>query len=156
MKIKYIESSIEDWKEEFTFFHKTKVRFSETDMFGHMNNTVPFTYFEEARFEFFKHLGYNQDFQQSEVIPVVADLQCDFLRQVYFGEELTIGVNIDKFGTSSMDIHYLAENISGQLCFVGRGSMVQISKRTGKSAPWNEEDKKKMLEVMNSKESNHI
>ena len=46
-----------NWREEFSFKVPVKVRFSETDMFGHVNNTVPFTYFEEARMEFLKSIG---------------------------------------------------------------------------------------------------
>ncbi|WP_369678806.1 acyl-CoA thioesterase [Planococcus faecalis] len=33
-----------------------QVRFSETDMFGHVNNTVPIAYFEFARIEFMKEM----------------------------------------------------------------------------------------------------
>jgi acyl-CoA thioester hydrolase len=51
-KINYIDEFTE-WEETFTFSHSIKVRFSETDMFGHLNNTVPFVYFEEERIQFF-------------------------------------------------------------------------------------------------------
>jgi len=42
-KISYIDN-FEQWAAEFDFFIPIKVRFSETDMFGHLNNTVPFIY----------------------------------------------------------------------------------------------------------------
>jgi acyl-CoA thioester hydrolase len=141
-RISYIDN-FSDWQKEFSFSHPVKVRFSETDMFGHVNNTVPFSYFEEARIEFFKSKGFMQEWLKSEndTIPVVADLQCDFLAQVYFGETLKIYVKATKVGTSSIDLHYMGQNENGSVCFVGRGTMVQMSKSTGKGSPWTDEMK---------------
>ena len=41
MRVNYIED-LTKWAEDFTFYSEVRVRFSETDLFGHMNNTVPF------------------------------------------------------------------------------------------------------------------
>ncbi|UXH44196.1 acyl-CoA thioesterase [Rossellomorea vietnamensis] len=141
----YIED-IETWQQEFSFSIHIKVRFSETDMFGHMNNTVPFTYFEEARIEYLKHIGFMQDWVKPEhdTIPVVADLQCDFVKQVFFDETLKVYVKADRVGRSSVDLHYMGLNEEEQVCFTGRGTMVQISKETGKGVPWTEEMKSKL------------
>ncbi|UTE76538.1 thioesterase family protein [Rossellomorea sp. KS-H15a] len=141
----YIED-IETWQQEFSFSIHIKVRFSETDMFGHMNNTVPFTYFEEARIEYLKHIGFMQNWVKPEhdTIPVVADLQCDFVKQVFFDETLKIYVKADRVGRSSVDLHYMGLNEEEQVCFTGRGTMVQISKETGKGVPWTEEMKAKL------------
>jgi acyl-CoA thioester hydrolase len=147
-KLNYIED-FKAWEEEFIFFHPIKVRFSETDMFGHLNNTVPFTYYEEARIEFFKSKGFMQDWvkRDNETIPVVADLQCDFLSQVFFDEEIKIYVKAASIGHSSVDLHYMGKKADGSICFAGRGTMVQISKKTGKGVPWT----KDMKELLRSK-----
>ena len=137
MRAAYIED-VQQWMNEFEFFVKVKVRFSETDMYGHLNNTVPFTYFEYARIEFFKSIGLMNNWTDKgkDTIPVVADLQCDYLKQVYFDEELQIYVKIASIGTSSIDIHYIAKNDKNQPVFTGRGAIVQISRNSGKSVPW--------------------
>ncbi|MEI5905604.1 thioesterase family protein [Bacillus spongiae] len=144
-KISYIDNIIE-WRNEFEFFKPVTVRFSETDMFGHMNNTVPFVYFEQARIEYLKSLHFMQEWIKptNDTIPVVADLQCDFLQQVFFGDELNIFVKASKIGTSSVDLHYMSVNRKNEICFVGRGTIVQISKKTGTAIPWTEEMKEKM------------
>ncbi|PLS16916.1 hypothetical protein CVD28_14780 [Bacillus sp. M6-12] len=141
-KITYIPN-IEEWEQTFKFYNEVKVRFSETDMFGHLNNTVPFTYFEEARIEFFKSLGLMQDWVSSnnETIPVVADLQCDFLKQVFFDETLLVYVKANNVGSSSVDVHYMGKKQDGTICFTGRGTMVQISRYTGKPVKWTDEAK---------------
>lgn len=141
MRINYIDD-FKKWEEEFSFFVEVSVRFSETDMYGHLNNTVPFTYFEYARIEYFKEVAFtNWSNANSEVIPVVADLQCDYLRQVFFDEKLKIYVKANKIGTSSVDIHYMVKNEKGEICMTGRGAIVQINKKTGKAVPWTEEEK---------------
>lgn len=139
-KTNYIDDIV-SWEEEFEFYHEVKVRFSETDMFGHLNNTVPFTYFEMARIDFFKSQGFMQDWvkPENETIPVVADLQCDYLSQIYFDEDLKIYVKANSIGNSSVDLHYMGKKEDGSICLAGRGTIVQISKRTGKSVPWSEE-----------------
>ena len=141
-KISYI-MDMKEWMEGFSFRYLIKVRFSETDMFGHLNNTVPFTYFDQARIEYFKSLGFMQDWvdTKNETIPVVADLQCDYLRQVFFDENITIMVKAASVGNSSVDIHYLGMREDGTPCFVGRGTVVQISRNTGKPVAWTDEMK---------------
>jgi acyl-CoA thioester hydrolase len=143
-RINYIDD-FHEWKKGFSFYQEVKVRFSETDLFGHMNNTVPFIYFEQARIAFFKEKGFMQEWVNKEydTMPVVADLQCDFLAQVYFDERLRIYVKANEVGNSSVDLHYLGTRPDGSSCFTGRGTIVQISKKTGKSVPWTEEMKEK-------------
>lgn len=147
-RINYIDH-FDEWKSGFSFYQEVKVRFSETDMFGHLNNTVPFVYFEQARIAFFKEKGFMQEWvkQEHDTMPVVADLQCDFIAQVYFDEPLKIYVKVNGIGNSSVDLHYLGIRKDGSPCFTGRGAMVQVSKKTGKSVPWTDEMKDKLRNV---------
>lgn len=141
MRISYIED-MKMWEKEFTYSYPFIVRFSETDMFGHLNNTVPFTYFETARINYFKHIGWMSDWMnaKTETIPVVADLQCDFLKQVFLDEHIDVYVKAGKVGNSSIDLHYMGKNQHGQIVFTGRGTIVQISRHTGKAIPFDEEN----------------
>ncbi|TWT08980.1 thioesterase family protein [Planomicrobium sp. CPCC 101079] len=142
MKAKYIDD-FESWKKGFSFSVPVQVRFSETDMFGHVNNTVPITYFEFARIEYMKELGLMQNWLagESKLFPVVADIQVDYTQQVYFDEKLNVHVKIDSVGNSSVDVHYWVTNEKEETCFTGRGAMVQISKETGKGHPWSKQEK---------------
>ncbi|SER88970.1 thioesterase family protein [Psychrobacillus sp. OK032] len=142
MRASYIED-VASWEKEFSFYVEVSVRFSETDMYGHLNNTVTFAYFEYARIEYFKHINLMSDWlnPKGEKIPVVADLQCDYVKQVFFDEKIRIYVKVDKIGSSSVDIHYMAKNEKGEIVFTGRGSIVQIDKKTGKGSSWNEEER---------------
>lgn len=145
MRAAYIHSA-EEWMKGFSFSTQVRVRFSETDMYGHVNNTVIFTYFEYARIEYLKALGLmftNKNGQDN--LLVVADLQCDYMQQVFFDEVLTIYVKTESVGNSSMDLHYLVKNERDEVCFTGRGTLVQLNQQTGKGAPLLEEQKKLLL-----------
>ncbi|HLR53792.1 MAG TPA: thioesterase family protein [Pseudogracilibacillus sp.] len=143
-KFSYIED-MKVWRQEFQFYIPIKIRFSETDMFGHMNNVSPFIYFEEARIDFMKHVGIFNLSTEPESVPIVADLQCDYQKQVYFDEHLKLYVKVDNVGNSSMDIHYMALNQQEDICFTGRGKIVNINPTTGKPIPLTEEVKEKVL-----------
>src|SRR5690625_775460 len=88
----------ERWKEEFSFSIDIPIRFSETDMFGHVNNISPFIYFEQARIEFLKKAKLFTTLDGEQSIPVVADLQCDFLKEIFFGETLEVYVKTAHVG----------------------------------------------------------
>ncbi|MGM9988581.1 MAG: acyl-CoA thioesterase [Bacillaceae bacterium] len=146
VRAKYIED-FETWSNEFQYYREISVRFGETDMFGHLNNTVPFIYFEEARTKFFEQIGF-MDVCFDENYPgivVTADLQCDYVKQVFYGETLRVYVKVAKLGNSSVDLHYKTVNQKDELCFVGRGLIVHVGKTTGKSIPWPAEWREKML-----------
>lgn len=145
-KAAYI-NDLEKWRAGFHFNTQVRIRFSETDQFGHMNNTVPFVYFEEARIEFMKHLGFFlHKNKEQKVVPVVADLQCDFHRQLYFDDTLDIYVKADHIGNTSFDLHYLAVNQDGDIALTGRGRLVQVDSVTGKSVPLDEAFKEKLAD----------
>lgn len=149
MKANYIDN-FQEWEKGFSFFSEVRVRFSETDMYGHMNNTISFTYFEQARIDYFRHLGIlmpSVGEEDVKSIPIVADLQCDYVKQVFFDDVLRIYTKVAQVGNSSMDIHYLAKNQKDEICFTGRGTIVQMDPRTGKSVPISEEEKTKLNQL---------
>ncbi|MCH7322296.1 acyl-CoA thioesterase [Solibacillus sp. MA9] len=145
MRATYIQEP-QEWAAEFTFSTTVKVRFSETDMYGHVNNTKVFAYLEYARMEYYKALGFdlsNEAINQNML--VVADIQCDYLKQVFYDETLTIYVKTASIGNTSMDLHYLVKNEKGDVCYTARGTLVQLNYETGKGVPFLEEQKKLLL-----------
>ncbi|MEN2467640.1 thioesterase family protein [Ornithinibacillus sp. FSL M8-0202] len=147
-KISYIED-FEAWKAEFTFFIPIRIRFSETDMFGHVNNVSPFIYFEEARIEYLKSVGLFDNASSAEGIPIVADLQCDYHKQLYFQDSLRIYVKAAHVGNTSFDIHYMGVNQKEEVCLTGRGRIVYINPESGRPIKLGEEIKDKLMMVTN-------
>lgn len=142
-KYAYIED-MATWRDEFSFSIDVHIRFSETDMFGHMNNVSVFTYFEEARIEFMKHIDLFKIKGNHDEVPIVADLQCDYHAQVFFDETIQLYVKAAELGRSSIDLHYMAVKKDGTICFTGRGKLVKVNVSTGKSTPLTETEKSKL------------
>lgn len=113
------------------------VRFAETDAYGHMNNRVPFVYFEDVRTLMLEETGYSIE---DDGIVVVADAQCNYIQQVYPRARLAVYAYPMQVGTASCDVHYAAFDEKGELAFTGRTSMVQID-TSGKAVPWRTEYK---------------
>ncbi|RFA34956.1 hypothetical protein CAI16_09520 [Virgibacillus dokdonensis] len=131
MRISYIDN-LNEWSKTFSFSIPVTIRFSETDLFGHMNNTTVFIYFEQARIEFLKAAGVFDGNTNTEGIPVVSDLQCDFLKQLYFDQTIQVYVKAHHVGRSSVDIHYMVLDDKQEIALTGRGRLVYIHAKTGK------------------------
>lgn len=143
--VSYIED-LTKWQSEFSFYIPIKIRFSETDMFGHVNNVSAFIYFEEARIEFLKSVGlFQNEGSNDEGVPIVADLQCDYHKQIYFNEKMWLYVKVSHIGNTSLDIHYMALNDKDELCLTGRGRLVYIDPKSGKSIQLSSTMKEKLL-----------
>lgn len=142
VKATYI-GDFEEWSAGFTYAAPLTVRFSDLDMYGIVNNAVIISYLEYARIEYLKQLGLMNDWMdvKNPVAPVLADIQCDYVKPIQYDEKLLIYVKVEKFGTSSVDIHYLGKNAMEEVVFTGRSTMVQIDKKIGKGSPWSEVEK---------------
>ncbi|QUW22570.1 acyl-CoA thioesterase [Sporosarcina sp. Marseille-Q4063] len=142
MRANYIED-YNTWAEEFKFSASLTVRFSDIDLYGIVNNSVTISYMEFARIEYFKHIGLMSDWlnPEGEKIPVVADVQCDYLKPITYNENLRIFVKPNSIRNSSVDLHYMAKNENDEILFTGRGTLVQINRQSGKGTPWSEKEK---------------
>lgn len=148
-RIPYIHD-MSEWEKSFSFCCPVKVRFSDTDAFGHVNNTKVFLYLEEARVEFFNKLGLMKTWAnpKTENIIVTLDAHCHYLKQMFFGEQLKVYVKINHIGNTSVDLHYMIKNENDEICLTSRGLIVQVAKSTGKSVPWSEETKEKFKKYL--------
>ncbi|WP_312470284.1 thioesterase family protein [Neobacillus sp.] len=126
----YIEPSLDEWLNRFHFTTEIKVRLSETDMSGHVNNTSYFVYFEQARTEYLNSLG----FYQGDVRAVTADLLCHFHGEAFFPSTLVVGVRAAKLGNKSIDLeYYIKSSVDQKLVATGRGALVIMDKKTKQS-----------------------
>ncbi|MCM3763813.1 thioesterase family protein [Neobacillus niacini] len=126
----YIEPSLDEWLKLFKFKTEIKVRISETDLSGHVNNTSYFVYFEQARAEFLECLG----FYQENIGAVTADLVCHFHGEAFFPNTLVVGVRVAKLSQKSMDLeYYIQSSREHRLVATGRGALVMMDKTAKKS-----------------------
>ena len=104
------------------FIEKIAPRFSETDVLGHINNTVLPVWFEAARVPIFKFFTPNLDPHQWRLI--VAKIEVTFKGELFYGQEVEIKTMIEKIGSSSFVILQQAWQ-HGQCCAEGKTVMVR-------------------------------
>lgn len=80
----------------YFFEASIKPRFSETDMRGHINNTVIPVWLADGRAALFREeLG-------SKVPTMVVNLNVDFMRELHWGELVTVRTAVARIGNSSI------------------------------------------------------
>jgi acyl-CoA thioester hydrolase len=108
------------------------VRFYETDALAHVSNTVLAGWFEAARMPVFKLFTPELDLQNWPLI--LASYNIDFLRQIFYGKDVTVKTGISRIGGSSFDVYQQVWQ-SGELSASGTTTMVHFDYNTQKSAP---------------------
>jgi acyl-CoA thioester hydrolase len=129
----------------FPFSIKQNVLWGEMDAFGHINNVVYFRYFESGRVHFFNKTALWQTFLDEQVRIVVVKLECNYIQEIIFPEEIEILVAIKEVGNSSIKVHQVVKSSTKNIIFAhGEGIIVGTDPNTGKSKPWSEKLKNKL------------
>jgi acyl-CoA thioester hydrolase len=81
-----------------TYRTDIQVRFNDTDMLRHLNNTAYALYAEQARVEFFRSLG------MGRITLILAHISLDFRKQVTFGDKVHVETKVGKVGNSSVTL----------------------------------------------------
>ncbi|MGE5505131.1 MAG: acyl-CoA thioesterase [Actinomycetota bacterium] len=86
---------------DFPYHVAIQTRWSDNDMFGHVNNVEYYRFFEIAVAEFL--MGpCGLDLFKAAVIPFAAESLCRFRRPLSWPEKVTAGLKIEHLGTSSL------------------------------------------------------
>jgi acyl-CoA thioester hydrolase len=111
------------------------VRWGDMDFYGHVNNTVYFRYFEQARVEWIEQMDFRVDPGQGEG-PVVINASCTFLIPVNYPATVIVKVFAGEPGRSSVMTWYeLYVEGDERLFAEGAAKVVWMNMGTGKSVP---------------------
>jgi acyl-CoA thioester hydrolase len=99
----------------FNMFTPVTIRFSDTDMLGHINNVATAAYFEAARCEIFYKLmadgGLTKRGEKARIDFVLARVAIDFKKEFFYPGTVEVGSRFVRLGTRSI--------VSGYGLFVG-------------------------------------
>lgn len=87
-----------------TFSTPIELRFSDLDLYGHVNSVVYFSYLETARVKLFK--DFFRELTEKQIFTLVARAECDYRLPILFGDQLIVSVVVARIGTSSFDLDY--------------------------------------------------
>jgi acyl-CoA thioester hydrolase len=128
------------------FTHRLTVRFRDCDALGHVNNAVYFTYLEQARIAWWRHLGglLEQPLEGTRgstiglpgADTIIAHAECDYRAPAYMNDDLDIQLTLGASGRSSFTLHYAIVNAAtGQPIAGGKTVSVTFDYATGRSIP---------------------
>ena len=111
------------------------VRWGDMDAYGHVNNTVYFRFFEQARCEWIEHMGFRVSPEEATG-PVIINASCTFLAPVNYPATVIINMYAGDPGRSSVMTWYeLFIEGEERLYAEGAAKTVWMDMRSGKSAP---------------------
>lgn len=110
------------------------IRWSDCDSMKHVNNAKYFTYVEQARMEWFVEIMERLPADYKATSPVVAALNMNFAKPIYFPSVVNVRISASDAGRSSFKLTheiYVGED----LCAHGACTIVWIDLATNKSIP---------------------
>ncbi len=108
------------------FTYRLTVRFRDCDLYGHVNNAVYFTYFEQTRLAWWRSLGGTTGFPGAGTVIVHAE--CDYRAPAFVHDELDVHLTLLNIGRSSVAIAYEIVNAgTGQRIAEGRTVNVTVT-----------------------------
>jgi acyl-CoA thioester hydrolase len=115
--------------------YKPEIRFVDMDAMGHVNNSVYFTYLEQARIDYFKALRADHwDWVEEGV--VVAKNELNYIQPIFFGDDVTIVTQCSHVGSKSLTLSssvYRDKDGKRDLCAQGACVLVCFNHRTQSS-----------------------
>ncbi len=134
--------------QDFPFSTTIAKRWSDLDEFGVINNAVYFTYFEEARIQFFSRF---LDWNWQEVGIVVANANIDFRFPLRLQDDPKIFVRCIKIGNSSLVLHNVLATTENDMLKVfaeATFTMVCFDFKQQKTAPITEKVKQQLTALL--------
>lgn len=125
----------------FTSETKIRVRYAETDQMGVVYHSNYFPYFESARAESIRQLGFTYaDMEKMGVIMPVVDVHCKYLRPARYDDLLTIKTVLKELPLHhKIEFHHEVYNEGGQLLVAGKVTLYFVEagsmKKTGMPQP---------------------
>ena len=125
---------IKQLKKEYPVVLGQDIIWGDMDAFGHINNTVYFRYFENARIEYFNRVGVLEQKEQLGVGPILANTSCNFRIPLEHPDHIHICarsrvLSPKKFG---MEFAVFSEKYSG-IAAEGEGLIVYYDYAKGES-----------------------
>lgn len=95
-----------------TFRHRmpVQIRFNDVDGFGHVNNNAYFSFYDLGKVDYLHSvLGLYE--AGHDVIPVIANINADFLHPIFLGDEIVVETCVSHVGTKSFTLTQQAVNV---------------------------------------------
>ena len=122
------------------------IRFSDIDAVGHVNNAIYLTYFEVARFNYWREI-INWNLRENGVI--VGRSEVNYLKPITLDDEIVCYVRTTRIGNSSFDMMHLLVKITPngeEICTTGKTVCISYDYNANKSVSIPKPQRQRMIE----------
>ena len=122
-------------RDRYPHFLSIQTRWSDNDIYGHVNNVTYYSYFDTVVNCFLIDQG-GLDIETDSVIGVAVETMCKFDKPLAYPEVLEAGLRVGKLGNSSVryEIGIFQEG-AAEAAAMGHFVHVFVDRATGKPAP---------------------
>ena len=111
-----------------------RVRYAETDQMGYVYYGNYATYYEVARVESLRNLGFSyKSLEEEGILMPVTENKSKFIRPAKYDDLLTINVMVKKFPTNRITFEYEIYNERKKLINLGETILAFVDKKTGRA-----------------------
>jgi acyl-CoA thioester hydrolase len=119
----------------FAHVSPIQTRWSDNDVYGHVNNVTYYSYFDTAVNGWLIDHG-ALDIHLGDVVGYVVDTSCSYFSPVAFPDRLQVGIRVAKLGRSSVRYELGVYRDDDELpVAAGHFVHVYVDRATGRSAP---------------------
>ncbi len=120
---------------DFSHVTPVQLRFNDIDILGHLNNVVYFSLYDLAKAHYMQTVMKGQmNFQRVE--SVIANINCSYIKQIKFGEEIEVLTRCIHIGEKSFTLRQcLVETGTREIRSICDTVMVSFDPETARSAP---------------------
>ncbi|WP_309133556.1 thioesterase family protein [Cellulomonas sp.] len=122
-----------------------QVRWSDVDLFGHVNNAAFLRYLDDARFALFPRMGVDEAGAMTASLLVVVKHEIDYVAPIRFRlAPVVVEVWVPRLGRSSVDFAYEVLDGDGPgagVALRARSRMVQLDRATHSPRPFTDEER---------------
>ena len=135
-------------RSDYSYFHSITTRWSDNDIYGHVNNVVYYSYFDTVANQYLIEFA---DFKpiSNTIIGVVVHSNCTYIKPIAYPDIIEAGLTVKKLGNSSVTygigIFKQGENTP---CAYGEFIHVFVNRKTKQSTSIPEEIKKVLQQLL--------
>lgn len=111
-------------RQEFSYFVPLTTRWSDNDIYGHVNNVTYYSYFDTTANHYLIHQG-GLDIHHGNIIGLVVDSACSYFEPIAFPDQLEGAVRVIHLGNSSVKYELAVFKIGGMHA-VAQGHFVHV------------------------------
>jgi len=124
------------------------VVWGDMDSYEHVNNVVYFRYFENARLEYFRRLGWFEFEEQTGIGPILAATQARFRRPLTYPDTISIGAKVLSIGADRFQLaHLIVSHAQEAVTTEGQGTLVTFHYVRQEKVPVPEELRRRIEEL---------